>query len=474
MHGPDANRPRYPRGTLLGRIATYVVPTLAVAITAAVLFGPGATRKAAFVRVYGTPVPGATTLSLRIEGAQRLYGIDEKASFQNIVVESTDGATALDPVRLSLGPDGIGEALITSSRPFVGPFELRVRRDKHVLAQGALSLDPQVTFELVRLAPLRLPGQTSGNIKLYVTSRRSSLAAPFADVLDVQVGLAEHVSPSNRGFDRIALEASAPGATIQPEKFVTDEHGSASIVVTPLAHHVELTITAQDPAHGDGKWVGTLPVIPGAIWMNPETKNSLEFVSPAPRDRLYVSVMDNVMRIFGAVVSVSPDEQQQYRGRLELPESVQKKATYVVVAGDPQEQGTGTVAWPLRSGIVDLSAVRFGNVLDGARAGEEYERGRASRVRRLALLVVIATTIFEVLFMLVRSRQSQKRFEENLMEFAEGEGPTGQRGDPLPMEKRVEALASSRQENPVLRVALAVSLVLVAFSMIGALSTLQW
>ena len=214
--------------------------------------------------------------------------------------------------------------------------------------------------------------------------------------------------------------------------------------------------------------------------MQPDTKNGLEFVSLAPRDRVYVSEINNAMRIFGAVVSVSPDEQQQYRGRLELPEWVKKTATYVVVAGDPQEQGTGTVAWPLHSEPVEaveavgFSSVSFGCVLDGARAGEERERGRASRARRLALLVVIATTVFEVLFMLLKSRQSQKKFEAGLMEFAEGETSGEQRGEPLPLEKRVEALASSRQENPVLRVALAVSLVLVAFSMIGALSTLQW
>jgi len=474
MHGPDANRPRYPCATLLGRIATYVVPTLAVAVTAVVLLGPGSTRKATFVRVYATPVLGATTLSVRIEGAKRLYGIDEKASLRDLILEATDGTTTLDPVRLSLGPDGIGEALITAPRPFVGPFDVRVRGDKQVLAQGVLNLAPPKSFETVPLAPLLLPGQTSGNIKIYVTSRRSSLAAPFADVLDVRVGLAEHVSPSNRGFAGIALEAVAPGASIQPEKFVTDEQGSASIVVTPGAHHVELTITAEDPAHGDGKWVGTLPVIPGAIWLKPETKDGLEFVSPAPRDRIYVSVMDDMMRIFGAVVPVSQDEQQQYRGRLELPEAVKKAATYVVVSGDPQEQGSGTVAWPLRSGIVDLSSNAFACVLDGAQGAEAYERGRASRVRRLALLVVIATTVFEVLFMLMKSRQSQKRFEAGLMEFAEGEAAADQRGEPLALEKRIEALASSRQENPVLRVALAVSLVLVAFSMIGALSTLQW
>jgi len=471
---PGRKPPRYPSRILLGRIATYVVPTLAVAITATVLLGPGATRKAAFVRVYGTPLAGASTLALRIEGAERLYGVDEKAAFSDVILEATDAGTTLESVHLSLSPDGIGEAVITSAQPIRGPFVLRARRGKQLLAEGQLDLSPPLKSDRAILSPLDLPGQTSGNIKIHVAVRRGSLAAPFSDVLDLAVGLAEHVSPVNHDFKGIALEASAPGANIQPEKFVTDENGRASLVVTPQAHHVELTITAQNPAHGDGKWVGTLPVIPGAIWMQPDTKDGLVFVSPVPRERIYVSAMEETGRVFGAIVPVSPDEHQDYRGKLELPEHVQKIATHVVVAGDPQEQGVGTVAWPLRSGEeIEPSRVAFERVLDGAQAAEAYERGRASRVRRLALLVVVATTIFEVLFMMVRSRQSQKRFEEGLMKFADEErSPDG--SEPLPPEKRTEVLASARQENPALRVALAISLVLVAFSMIGALSTLQW
>lgn len=471
---PGRKRPRYPSANLLGRIATYVVPILAVGVTAAVLLGPGATRKAAFVRVYGTPLVGATSLALRIEGAERLYGVDEKAALQALTIEATDHGTALDAVHISLGPDGVGEAVLAPAKPLLGPCELLVRRGTYVLGRGELNLSPSLDMKRAILSPLHVPGQTSGNLEIHVAVRRGSLAAPFDDVLDLWVGLAPHVSPMKEGFDNIALEASAPGAVIQPEKFVTDEQGKASIVITPQAHHIELTITGHHAGHGDGKWVGTLPVIPGAIWMKPDTKGSLEFVSPVPRERLYVSAMEETGRLFGAVVPVSPDEQQIYRGKLDLPEAIKNAATYVVVAGDPQEQGTGTVAWPLRaSEEVEPSRVAFERVLDGSQAAEAYERGRASRVRRLALLVVIASTVFEVLYMLTKSRQSQKSFEEGLMRFAESEvSAEGTEAEPL--EKRREVLASARQENPVLRVALAISLVLVAFSMIGALSTLQW
>lgn len=451
---------------MLGRFATYVVPLLAVAVTATVLLGPGATRKAAFVRVYGTPTSSAQTLALRIEGAERLYGVDEKAAFENISVEATDADTPLEPVRLSLGADAIGEVLINAPRPLTGPISLRVTHGDHVLAHGNIDLHHAPPSERFVLSPLSLPGQTSGNLKMYVAVRRGALAAPLPDVLDIRVGLAEHVSPSNQGFDGIELEASAPGATIEPSKFVTDEHGAASIVVTPQAHHVELTITGKHPGHGDGRWEGTLPVIPGAIWMEPETKNGLVFVSQAPRDRVYVSAMNETGRIFGAIVPVSPDAHHMYRGRLDLPKHVQDVATHVVVAGDPQEQGAATVAWPLRSGEVARS-LQLERLLDGAADAEQYERARASKARRAALWVVVAAMIFVVLLMLVQSRRAQRQLEANLGSAADDASSKGQ-------DDRAQIVATARQESPVLRVALAVALVLLAFAMIGALSTLGW
>lgn len=458
---------------MLGRIATYVVPALSVAVTAAVLLGPGATRKAAFVRVYGAPWEGTSALALRIEAAERLYGIDEKASFQDVLVEAVDEHNAFAPVRVTLDGYGIGEAHIASSDPIRTNVMIRVRRGGDLLGVGPIELPRADAPARASIAPLRLPGQTSGNIKLDVRVRRGSLAAPFPDVLEVEAGLAEHVSPTNSSFKDIALEASAPGASLEPQKFVTDDDGRASITVTPEAHHIEMTITARHEVHGAGKWVGTLPVIPGAIWLRSKTKRELEFVSPVPRERIYVSLMNENGRIFGAIVPVSPDEQQTYRGRLTLSDFVDEVSTHVIVAGDPREQGSGTVAWPLRSGEVNTSRTRFACLLDGASAAEVRERDRARRVRNIALLVVIATTIFEVLYMMLKSRQSQRRLEEGLIKFAEGE-PSPDGVEPLPANKRADVLASARQENRVLRVAVAISLVLVAFSMIGALSTLQW
>lgn len=439
-----------------------------MAITATVLLGPGATRKAAFVRVYGAPWEGMMALALRIEAAERWYGVDEKASFPEVTVEVVDDHNAFPPVNVTLDAAGVGEAYIASKDPIRDNVMVRVRRGNQVLGVGGIDLPKVNKAKRPLIAPLRLPGQTSGNIKMNVDVRRGSMAAPFSEVLDVYVGLAEHVSPSNRGFKGIALEASAPGASIKTATFVTDDDGHAELVLTPEAHHIELTITAKDEAHGDGKWVGTLPVIPGAMWLESKTKRILKFVSPVPRERAYVSLMNEKGRVFGAIVPVSPDELHSYRGALVLSELVDEEATHVVIAGDPQEGGSGTIAWPLLPRAVEVSQTRLECLVDGASAAEVRERDRARRARNVALLVVVATTLFEVLFMIAKSRQSQKRFEKNLMGFVEGEPATSEAAPSS------DILATARAEHPALRVALAISLVLVAFSMIGALSTLQY
>lgn len=478
MHGPDANRARYPCATLLGRIATYVVPSLAVAVTAVVLMGPGATRKATFSRIYGTPRTGMTRLALRIEGAQRLYGIDETTKLDNLVVHAREGNVDLEPASISLGRDGIGEVLITSPGPLVGPVELEVTQGQTTLVRALVPLRSDSPGKPRILAPMETPGNGTGNVRFTVSVPRGALGASYKNTLEVTLSLAEHVSPFARGFEGIRVRAEAPGARLEHDTFVTDEHGAGKLVITPYVHQVDLTLTVDDSStpYGRSTWEGTLPIIPGAIGFEYVPNMLFTFDSPAPRQRVYVSFARDSGRLFGAVLEKADPQNSnifflEYR---DVPPDVVRAATQVIVAGDAQEQGAGTIAWPLEPGQLVVAAPTIELLADGAKAGEERERGRAWRVRRWAILVVIATTVFEVLFMLVKSRQSQKQFEDSLMEFAQGETAADERGEPLAADKRVEALASSRQENPALRVALAVSLVLVAFSMIVALSTLQW
>jgi len=419
------------------------------------------------VRVYGTPLTGMTRLALRLEGAERLYGVDGLTQFDNLRIEARDGTQALEARTASLGEDGIGEVLLESPQPLVGPVELRVTRENVELASGFVNLHPPPDKPRL-LTPYEIPGRNKGNFRVAVTVPLGAVVADESNDLQVQVTVAEHVSPAQNMLP-VQIFARAPGATFPVDEVRTDENGMATIKVHPHVHHVELTLHLGEATSGN-IWEGRLPIIPGAPSLKPHP-DGLLFAHPASRRLLYVSLGRDTGRLFGAVVR--EEKNLLLLPFRSIPEDVRRAATQVIVSSDPQEQGMGTIAWPLQLGQTIFAAPTVELMLDGGAAAEESERGRALRVRKLALLVVITTAIFEVLFMILKSRQSQRRFEQNLRGFVEQE-QLRNRDEPTSIDTHMEILASARQESPVLRVALAVSLVLVAFSMIGALSTLQW
>ncbi|MRG91450.1 hypothetical protein [Polyangium spumosum] len=440
---------------MLGRLATYVVPAASVTVTALVLFGPGSPNPAPFVRVRGVPVAGGNTIALRLEGAWRSFGADAVATFEGVIVEVEDGGAKLASKPISFGPDGVGEASIENGAPFVGPLSVRVLRGETILAEGTVPLrapsragtpDPMIT------------GLSKGHFRFFVRPRRGLFVSPFPEALDVSVGLPEIVSPSLRSFAGITLALSGPGASITPERATTDEQGAASFTVTPTAHHVELSIDARDPEGNEGHWEGILPVWPGATWLDPDRSKGLVLVSPAPRDRVYVSVVTDAGRLLGAVVPLARDDAGFFRGRLDLTPPADPAS--IVVAGDPGERGDGTVAWPLAPDAVATNAPRLELLLDGSAAAEARERARASSARLVAVCLVAVAALAEVLLILARTQSSQRALEANLAEAAAAE-------------ERPEILATARQRHAGLRVALAASLVLLGFVLIAALSTFR-
>src|SRR5262249_51998518 len=130
-----------------------------------------------------------------------------------------------------------------------------------------------------------IAGATRGDLAFRVESSRRILAAPFAEQMHVHVSLEGDVpiaSPVDLTLSGAAIDVSSPTLT-------TDAHGDASFDVTAHAHNVELSIAARAVDHR-GVWEGTLPVVAGAIWLAPSAAGGrLRLVSPAPKDRAYVS-----------------------------------------------------------------------------------------------------------------------------------------------------------------------------------------
>lgn len=456
---------------MLGRLATYVVPASSVVVTALVLLGPGAPKQAPFARVRGVPMASGRTVSLRIEGGRRLFGVDDVAAFDDVTVEVLDQGKALPSWVGSIGPDGVAEASLAASDPIAGPLDVTVRTGRTVLASGSVPLrspSPPVVSE----GSIR--GVSSGDFVFSVVASRGVVAAPFPDEIEIRVSLAPHVSPHQDGFVGIQLEASAPGAEIGTKIVQTNDKGEASVRLAPLSHTVELAIDARAPYGAKGRWEGLLPVHAGAIWVEPGGMSAgVRLTSPAPRDRAYVSLVGDLGRFFGAVVPLSRDGDGFYRGWVALPSIGSSKTAALVVSGDPFERGSGTAAFPIVPPRGAIAPARLELLLDGASASEARERGRAAKARHAAIFLVAAAALAEVVLIFVRTRMSQRALDENLAEAVSADA-SRDAGEAVPLADRARILATARERNPMLRVALAAALVLLGFAMIAALSTFSW
>lgn len=448
--------------TMLGRLATYVVPVAAVLITVLVLLGPGSTRPALGARVLGLPVAGEKTLALRLEGVRRLHLLDDAAPLGEVLVEATDGPTPLPPAPSTIGRDGVGEVVLRADAPLAGPLLLRVRRGELVLAEGPLELRPEKPLPRGTGA---LSGAASGDLALRVVATRGQLAAPFPEEVRIEVA----------GTAGATIEASAPGAEITPDKVTTDAHGKALVTVKPLAHTVELTVSARAPDGRSGRWEGLLPVVPGAIWLDRSRPSAaLVLVSPAPRDSAYLSFVDPAgRRLLGAIVPMARDAEGFHRGAFTLAGDAAARAAMLVVAPDAEERSESTVAWPLQPPEGALRPPALELLLDGVPDAEAREQSRAARARRAALGVVGASALFEILLLFFRSKRAQRELDEGLAEAVAAPADPGSGLEvPVPEADRKQILAAAR-EHPTLRVALAIALVLLAFAVVAAVSTFR-
>jgi hypothetical protein len=135
---------------------------------------------------------------------------------------------------------------------------------------------------------------------------------------------------------------------------------------------------------------------------------------------------------------------------------------FASIAGDPFEQGAGTVAWPIEPPEGARQAPPLALLLDGLPAAQDRERQRAWASRRVGLILIGAAALAEVLLLLVQSRAAQRRLEEHLADAS----------DALPEADRARLMDSAR-EHPLLRALLAVALVGLAFALVAALTTFR-
>jgi hypothetical protein len=468
-------RPRGDTGyarEMLGRTAILVIPTVAVAVTALVLLGPGAVRPAVGVRLCGVPLAGGRVVALRLAALKSLYGIEEGTAVDGLQVNAIAAGARLGAWSGDADQDGIAEVRLDAAAPIEGPLSVLVTRHGVVLAQGTIPLRPA---DPIPFTPRRglLVGSAQGDLRIQIEAMRGVLAAPFPETLALTVTEILGDAPVQADLDITALGAelarvvSTPSAAphrdpeAAPFRLTTNDRGVARIVVKPLAHDVTLTVTAKTLAKA-GRWEGLLPVLPGAAWIDPAGgPGALTIVSPAPHGFAYLSFWSEEGRVAGATLPLVKDADGFYRARVvpQLPAAA--RLLYVSVAGDPQEQGAGTVAWPLRpaEGAVTPRAIEL--LLDGMPAANALEAARAWAARRAGLAVLAAAALTEILLLLYRSRVSQQKLEAHFLE-----------GEPEGSPERPGLLRAAR-EHRVLRVLVGVAMIALAFAIIGALTSLR-
>ncbi|XYH94485.1 hypothetical protein ACMHYB_42635 [Sorangium sp. So ce1128] len=470
---------------------THVLPAVGIGLAALVLLGPGAQRMATGVRVWGAPAAGSGALALRIEGVRRLHGADDPAALQDLEVSAASAGTPLERWTGSTGEDGIAEAVLRAPGGLQEPVVVRIARGGGALLEQRVPLVPPLPATETSALPgaahrSALPGAAHGELRLRVTTARGAMAAPFPERVRVAVETEDGAPAAGA-----RVEASADGADLEghgsgPVQVAADARGAAELTLKPLSHAVELSLRATRPdgappgtrgSPGEGAWEGRMPVIPGAIWLDPGglagERPALRLVSPAPRPRAYVSIGGAHGRLLGAVVPLEPDGAGFFVGALALPDGPALRAgavEWAVIASDPYEQGAGTVAWPLSPAAGPAPPRRVALLADGLPAAEARERARASGARRAGLAVLGATAVAQMLLLALRSRAARRRLEAHLAAASRGEDGTA--GAPLSREDRVRLLAAARAE-PLLSVLALAALVGLSFAAVAALATFR-
>jgi hypothetical protein len=384
---------------MLARTLQLAVPSLAMAVVGFALFGPGAVRSFDGAQIWGGPTEGARRLSWRVLGVERFRGIDSTKDLGPIVVRAR--GAGLDAVaKCTTRRDGscdIDLPLTSEARGAVH-VEVTTEDGRVELASGDVARDA-AGWDKGPPHPRRLAGASRGDLAVEVEARRGIFAAPFRD--DLVVGVKRADSPV-RGA-KITLQTdgariagaldSDAGATV-----TTSDRGEATFSLEPRLHTVEVSIEAA--AVGlEGRWEGVLPVIPGAIWLDPSDGALLRVVSPVARDVAYATLSSRTARLWGGVIPFAPDGRGYSVGTLArtLADADPREPVWLTLASDPRASGSGTVGWPVNAAALAEGELPFRDwlLLDGMPAAERRDADRRGHARRLAAAALGAAAVIE-------------------------------------------------------------------------------
>jgi len=267
----------------------------------------------------------------------------------------------------------------------------------------------------------RLIGQSSGDLQVALYAHRGIFAAPFRDELVAEVKRGESPVAGARltiHADAANLDGALPDGTARA---VTDGNGRARIGIKPLTHTLEVDIAAEGPGGASGGFDAVLPVVPGAMWLDPAEveRGILQVTSPVPREIAYATLASGSARLWGGIVPLDSNSLGFAVGSIELPK-VDDDGTsplWLTLSSDPRGSGAGTVGWPIARPAStahepfasDERAFRDKLLLDGMPAAEERDAARRRRARTLSAVALGAAAVLEGIFLAETSRQKGER-----------------------------------------------------------------
>jgi len=396
---------------MIGRRLLLVIPSAAMAVVGFALFGPGAIRPFEGGQIWGGPTEGARRFSWRVVAMDRVRGIDRAANARAIIVRARAQSGQQGIFRCRTRSDGSCDVELSLLGEVRGIVHAEVMTE-----DGAVTL-ASGDFERSRASwddgpghPSRLTGRSQGDLELLVFARRGVFAAPFLDQLVVTVN--RGVAPASGS--RVTLRAD--GADIEGSATDTamttvtaSERGEATFTLTPLTHSLEARIEAAFVGL-TASWNGILPVIPGALWLDPASSaaRKIRVIAPVPREVAFATLATRSSRLWGGVVPLSGDARGFSSGQIDWPEVDvgAGESLWLTLASDAGGNGMGTVGWPVAQpgeahGALTQDELPFRDwlLLDGMPVAERRDAERRGRARWLSAMALGAAAVVEGLLL---------------------------------------------------------------------------
>ena len=383
------------------------VPSMAMAVVGLALFGPGAIRPFDGARLRGGPTEGLRRHSFRVTVLERFRGVDSTRNIGWVAVRARTAAGEEASARCRTLSDGACDVDLAFSAPVSGPLHAVIVAEGMadptgaVLAKGDVFADPSAWGHLAG-HPARVGGKASGDFAIEVHARRGVFAAPFRD--ELVVGVRDGDVPLRGARVTLRTDAAdldapnmASGADASAVR-VSSDRGEVTFGVAPRMHNVDVAI-AVDAAGRSAAWHGVLPVIPGAIWLDPASlaAGKIRVVAPVPRDVAYATLATSAARLWGGAIALTRDVQGFAAGEIAWPDVPRPiEPAWLTLASDPVATGSGTVGWPVSNeAIAPERPFRDLVLLDGMPFAEHRDRERRNRARLLSAVALGAAAVLE-------------------------------------------------------------------------------